>query len=179
MIFAARFYTDNGITLYTKGFVLHQAIKEHIWVMEEIERLDTRIIHVKFGGSLIALRTKMILEDQQGRHCLMNNRYAQIGYLMDQLRLMILPILNNKAQQQFKRDKTINFHKNLKAVNHGLETKAASIAWDEIEAPVIIKGLFKLNNPSDQKPFFTSKMSQIKNLDLLLHLINNPPDADN
>lgn len=175
MIIFANFHSSDGITLYDKGLLENRGLKEHIWLWESTHRLDTRITKVKFGGSLIALKIKVLLENhQQGRY-IIRNRFDSMDDLIYQIRLNVLPLLVKIAHRQLLRGETITFHKNLTATYPGLKINNGLLPWKELSKAQVEKDqlkLYKKNNPGE---IFKSNIQGVKSLDLLLHLIKNPP----
>lgn len=178
MIVFANFHSSDGITIYEKGLVEKRGLRERIWLWESTNRLDTRIKKVKFGGSLIALKIKVFLENHQLRRFIIQNRYAPMEDLIYQIRLNVLPLLVKKAHRQLLRGETITFHKNLTATYPGLEIKNGLLPWQELSKAEINNGQLKFYKKNNQTEIFKVNIQNIESLDLLLHLIKNPPTKE-
>lgn len=165
----------NGITHFDHGLVQHKGKRDQIWLWKDVDQLDTRITLVKFSTSTIALRIRIFLEDLQKRHWTIRNNYARIDELTSQIRSNILPILYEKSRRRLLQDEVIVFHKDLQAIRNGLEINQALTPWLELEKPVIDHGKFVLHRKPKKETLFKSDLNKIRNLDLLIQLIENPP----
>lgn len=175
LIVFANIHSSDGITLYNKGLVEKRGLRESIWLWDTTHRLDTRITKVKFGGSLIALNINVLLEDQQQRRYTIHNRFDSMDDLIYQVRLKVLPLLVKKAHSQLLKGETITFQKNLTATYPGLEIKNGLLPWQELSKAEVENGQLRLYKKNNQAEVFMSNIKNIKSLDLLLHLIKNPP----
>ena len=72
--------------------------------------------------------------------------------------------------------KSIVFNNGLKAIKTGLEIKGEVLPWDEIGIPGIKNEMLSFQNKPKNEELYKIKIDQIKNLDLLIHLIENPPN---
>jgi len=170
-------YTKNhwndGITIFGEGFRQKRGRNHVEWHWQDTTCLDTRISHIMFGGGEISTRVFIRLEDQDGKELIIRNRYNRIDDLTSIIRSQILPVLLVNARLSFVQNYDLNFGNSLKASALGLFTKKDFFPWSDIETHVIKNERIILN--SKQKKFFQTKIQNIRNLDLLIHLIKYPP----
>jgi len=62
------------------------------------------------------------------------------------------------------------------AGKEGLRIGDQQIPWDEQIISQVKSNKLIIKDQENQKPFFKTKLKKIKNLDLLLCLVENPPD---
>lgn len=165
----------DGIMLYENGMTLQNGKKEHIWYWHDINQLDSRVTHVKFGSSTISTRIKVTLGHQYRNRLILRHRYENMMACIHQIRNKVLPILYDRAHDQLSRQEYLEFGKGLRVKSSGLEFQDRIQLWSDLENPLIDNGLLKLLTKPDHSIFFQSKIHHIKNLDLLVHLINYPP----
>jgi hypothetical protein len=177
IIILAAVHWDDGITLYEVGLIQQKAKRKRFWIYSDTAQFDTQIKYIKFAGSVIAIRAKIILEDQENQRIIFRNQYDNMERLINQIRVKILPRVYSKAYRRLGQDKTIIFHQKLRAHKQGLKIKDDLTPWTEIKQPEIKNGNLALYGKPNQEKLFKSNINQIRNLDLLLHLIKNPPTS--
>ena len=166
---------NNHLALYDHGLVLHQGLRTRIWTWEGTTRLDTRITHIKFGGSIIDIRVYLILGKPQDT-LIMRNQYEDMSHLIQKIRLSVLPNLVEWASERFNQNYPIEFSKNLLATRHGFEINGGSYFWNQITAPIIKNRKLTMRENPSKKKLFQANLNQIINLDLLIYLLNHPPE---
>jgi hypothetical protein len=129
---------------------------------------------VEFAGSDVSEQYYIILENQHQKELVINNNLESMDKMVNQIRAFVLPLLYQHACQRFTEQKSLTFHKHLKADQHGLMIKDQSIPFTEFNQPRITNQKLILEHKSGS-PKFSFRMSQSANLDLLRHLIAYPP----
>lgn len=174
-IFLAWLYWHNGITLYEKG-IRHQKSRQiRIWYWEDIVRLDTRVIHVRFSGSTIASHCRVIMEDQHKHQWIIRNHHEQMAQLIARIREQVLPVIYQRMVHRLIEGEAIVFSKNLQAIRNGLKINDSFSPWTVLEDPEIRNATFLLKRRDTQEMLYKTHVDQMTNLDSLIHLINNPP----
>jgi hypothetical protein len=176
MVFLARIHWSDSITLCDTGFVKNNRNSVHIWQYADTQSFDSHIKQIIFGGSIVSTRVKVILEDSTHKRWVIRNNYIRMDDLILLLRLKILPGLVERAHQRLADGETIKFHKDLQATQDGLSINGEFTPYDQIETVIhnqLIK-LHQIDNPKVLK--FKSKISHLTNLDVLLDLLNIPPN---
>jgi hypothetical protein len=169
-----RVHWSDSITLFQTGFVKNQGNRGKIWQYQATQRFDSHVKQVIFGGSIVSTQVKVILEDNHKRLVLRNN-YIHMDDLIHLLRLNILPGLIERADHRLAEGGKIDFHKRLQATQHGLIINENLTSLDQIET-VIQNQWIKLHQKGEPEfLLFKSKLSNIKNLDVLLGLLSIPP----
>jgi hypothetical protein len=176
LIILAAVNWQNGLTLFEEGLVIKKRKLEKVWLWEVIERFDNHITLVKFSGTTLTSRRKIILEDKQQNTLRLKNKYERMDELVTQLRKHILPELINGKLEHLQNGGKIQFHEDITALRQGLRIKGKFFAWHELQISVDKKGIVRVIQSTDQRELFKSKTNQIKNLDVLVHLVNNPPN---
>ncbi|MBW6465609.1 MAG: hypothetical protein K0B06_03805 [Brevefilum sp.] len=172
-----RVHWSDNITLFQMGFVKDQGNRVKFWQYQAIQRFDSHVKQVIFGGSIVSTQVKVILEDNHKRLLLRNN-YIGMDDLIHLLRLNILPGLIERANHRLAEGGKIEFHKRLQATQHGLIINGNLTQLDQIET-VIQNQLIKLHQKGQPELLlFKSKLSNIKNLDVLLDLLSIPPNPN-
>jgi hypothetical protein len=169
-----RVHWSDSVTLFQMGVVKEQGNRGKTWQYQTTQRFDSHIKQVIFGGSTVSTRVKVILEDNHRRLILRNN-YIRMDDLIHLLRLNILPGLIERANHRLAEGGKIEFHKSLQATQHGLIINENLTSLDQIET-VIQNQWIKLHQKGQPELLlFKSKLSNIKNLDVLLGLLSIPP----
>jgi len=167
---------NDGITCYKYGMVQLKFNKPYIKYWKDITQLDTRIVNINFSGSTFATRMKVCLKIHQEQTLIIRNKYDQMEGLINQIRLHTLPVIYEKTLRMLNQGKKIDFNKHFRAILTGLEIPTGFIAWHDLNKPVIIKNGLLLQSKTDPDIVHKSKIQKVNNLDLFLHLIENPPD---
>ncbi len=179
-IFNAFRLWSAGIDVYEYGFIRHKNWHKKHWYWDQTSRLDNRVKYIKFGGSTVSLQTKTILEDDQQNRVILHNRYNNMEDLIYLIRLRILPGLKADAHDRLRRGETIKFNQKLKAVEGGLMINDELVPWSDINEPMIKNGVLKLNRANNPDEWiFRSSNNHIKNMDLLIELLDDPPVNQN
>ena len=176
MLSQVRVHWSDSITLFETGLVKFTRNRVRIWPYATTHRFDSHIKQIIFGGSNVNTRMKIILEGNIHKRWVIRNDYIRMEELIHLLRLKILPGLVERARQSLADGETIKFHKGCQATQDGLNINGELSPYDQTEAMIhnhVIK-LHQKGNPGDI--LFKSKISNIKNLDLLLDLLKNPPN---
>ena len=175
LIIIAAINWQNGLTLYKNGFILRKHNQENIWSWQSVSRFDNQVTFVRFSGNTIAEQRVIVLEDFE-HHCLkIHNNYERMDELTDYLRESILPELFTRSRSQVMQDKELEFNSHLTAFKEGLQVNETLIPWREIQISINKKGIVKINRSTDQEIMFKTKVRQIRNLDVLIFLAENPP----
>lgn len=169
---------QNNIELFEKGLIQRTARRKKPWIYEDTKRFDIHITQITFGGSMVSIQVRIFFEGADSNRLVIHNRYAQMTELINQLRSLILPKLIDISRQRLQLGEILEFHKTLQAKNgsfsiHGELTPIEEIAFS-LENQIL--KLHKKANP--KQVVFKSKIQRIKNLDLLLNLLENPPLSD-
>lgn len=168
-------HKHDGLMLFENGMIEQKGKQEHLCYWQDITQLDSRITHIKFGSSTIATRIKVTLRDQDQEELILRHRYENMIACLHQIREKVLPILYNRAQDQLTRQEYLEYGKGLRVNSSGLEFQECFQSWSDLENPIIEDGVLILSTKPDHSIFFRSNIHHIKNLDLLVHLINHPP----
>jgi len=166
---------EDRLILSESGLFQKKGKKEQSWLWEETEKLDTIITEIQFGGSSVATRLKLLLTGTN-KKWLIRNRYENILDLVDHIREKVLPGIYNEAKQNLAHDQEIEFHTGLSASKEGLRIGDQQIPWDERIISLVKNNKLIIKDHENQETLFKSKLTKIKNLDLLLCLVENPPD---
>lgn len=173
-VFLAKVHWWNSITLFENGLIKDQAHRVQVWHYENTERFDSSINQILFGGSLIGLRAKIVLEDETNKRLVIRRKYIRLPDLIQTLRNSVLPVLFQKAREQLLAGETLHFNNHLQARALGLEINGELFAYDQINAEINNYGIKLYHKDSPKDPVYKSKISRIRNLDLLLDLIEKP-----
>jgi hypothetical protein len=169
----ARHWGDH-ITLYVNGLDLHKGKMKCFLSWGSIRRFDAQIKVVKFATSNLDVRSKMLLEDAAGQSYTITDRFKDLSDLIGQVRNRLLPILYQTTLQGLQAGETILFHGQLAAKPEGLVINGETYPWDTIQGRIHRWSLRIRQIPNDQN-LFRQKTKSVKNLDLLMTLLENPP----
>jgi hypothetical protein len=176
LILWAKNHWEDRLILNESGLVQKKGKKEQSWLWDETEKLDTIITEIRFGGSDVATRVKLLLTGTNNKKWLIRNHYENILNLVDHIREKVLPDLYHQAKQNLACDQEIEFHAGLFAGKEGLRIGDQQIPWDEQIISQVKSNKLIIKDQENQEPLFKTKLKKIKNLDLLLCLVENPPD---
>ena len=165
---------NNHLTLFDRGLVLRRGLRKRVWTWEATTRLDTRITHIKFGGSIIDIRVWLLLGKPQDT-LILRNQYEDMLHLVQMIRLRLMPCLVEQAFESFRQNNRIEFTNALSATRQGIEVNGKPYFWSQIEAPTIKNRKLTLWENQSQVKVVQENLNQITNLDLLLYLLNHPP----
>lgn len=172
-------HKKDGFHLYENGFLIQNCKREQVWLWKNITRLDTPITHVKFGGDTIITRSMLILNAGIQNGKILTSRYERDAELIQKVREIVLPMLFDSAQKRLKNNETLDFGGQISANQLGLVIQENHFEWGQLCEPLIDQATLKILTCQNQNPVFRTKISQIKNLDVLIHLIKNPPTSVN
>ncbi len=175
LIFLASLNWQNGLTLYEKGLIIRRQNREQAMFWDSIERFDNQITLVKFSGTTITARRRIIMESDHLPPLMIRNQYDRMDELISQLRAFILPNLFTHMRQELLQGGEIRFHSDVIAEKEGLWIKESLFPWNVLQSKADKKGKTLLIHRVDQQVLFKSQTNQIINLDVLLHLLENPP----
>jgi len=175
MIIVSRRHWSDGITLYENGLIRHNGKQKCIWSWLKTTRLDTRVVHVKFGGSVISTSIKLILEHKPTDTLIIRGHYANLNDLIETIRKFILPILYSRACKRLSDWECLEFNGNLSIIRNGIQLKDSFTPWHQLAEPVLKNGKLMLFKNPGQEKIYQASIRQINNLDLFLHLLKNPP----
>ena len=176
MIFS-RLHWWDAITAYEKGLYIKKGFRSIIIFWPQIEQFDTRVTNIQFAGSPVNTRVKLILKSKNKRPVTLKNKYRRMSELIQMIREKTLPILAKHALDQMENGQEIRFHQHLVASIDGLKVKDQSINWADFMKPKVKNGSLSLNDKNGEIDLFRSSINRVRNLDLLLTLIANPPST--
>jgi len=174
-LFLAKIYRTKGIYIYEAGMVLDNGLAKHQSDWHNIQRYDNYIKNLKFGSSTIASQVKIIIEEESGKKIRISNRYEQIEKLIEQLRQNILPILYKKAKISLQQGESLSFHRDIDAIRTGIGIRKNFRTWHCVNKPAIKNGYLELACDDQKTKPLHIPLEKIKNLDVLLYLIDSPP----
>ena len=166
---------NNHLTLYEGGFIRSWGLRKKTWYWQSTTRLDTRITHIKLGANIINMRIKLLMANQN-ENLVIRNRYRPMQDLIHQIRSILVPILWKQALGQLARNESVSFHKGLVATWLGLEIRGVQVPWHLIDTAIIKNHKLILQGVQEIEKLIQVNLNQINNLDLLLFLLNNPPN---
>lgn len=179
LILWAKNHWEDHIVIHKTGFTRQKGADQTSWFWDQTVRLDTAITRIEFGGSTVSTRIKLNLEDNSGNNLVIRNNYQKMKELIGKLRSNILPQLYEKATGKLAQNEKINFHPQLIATQEGLHCNEQFAPWEDLEEPISKNNKFILKRKGDQEILFKSSLRLIENLDLLLCLLDNPPQLEN
>lgn len=174
IIYAKQHWNDS-VEIYGLGFVKYRGKQKKIWLWEKTERFNNQVIYSKFAGNAIAIRVNITLKDLQQDQITLKNHYARMDDVLYQVRRHVLPILTIKARQKLLNGESIQFHKQMRVSNIGVQIKESIFPWHEFGIPTIHNGVLTLTDISNQKVLLKTNVNQVENVDLLINLIETPP----
>ena len=167
----------DSIFISKKGFAIHDGkiIISLRW--QEIIRMDTRFTDFKFGRTIFYTNREIVLENTDHKLYIIRDRYIEMQDLINIIRSNVLSHLYINAVTKMNGSTPIIFHKRLLAERQGLMFQHQSIPWRSIRKPEIHRNrLIIRENELDKQILINIKLSNIKNLDLLLLLCEKQPD---
>jgi hypothetical protein len=165
---------DNHLALFDRGLILYHGLRKQTWHWESTTRLDTRITHIKFGGSIVNIRSRIILGNPH-ETLKIRYQYEKMEELVQKIRTILLPTLAAWAAKCLSQQKTIKFHERLVGTRQGLEIKGDLINWKKLPLPIIKNRKVILQQSQDKEKLFQGNINQISNLDLLVFLLKESP----
>lgn len=164
----------DGIELNPSGLRFRRGkTNKHIpW--ESIVRLDARVNLVKFATSVIDVQSKAEIENDQGEIFQITDKFANSQDLIKRCRELILPRLFQRYRRSLGEGEKIKFHKDLAAAPQALLIGNMPYQWQEIELK-FKKRKIALLEKSSARELITLPINRLKNADILLTLLENPP----
>lgn len=176
IVILAKIHWWDSITLFETGLIKDKGNRVKIWYYNNTDRFDNHLTQTMFGGSVIGERVKIILEDESKKHLVIKNDWIRMNDLIQALRMRILPDLFQRARQQLRDGQLLHFNKRLQARVSGLEIDGELYPYDQINAEITNRSI-KLHQKENPKVLlFKSKIPRVRNLDLLMDLLENPPN---
>lgn len=171
----ARHWRDN-ITLHVNGLDLHQGKIQRFLPWPSINRFDARIKVVKFATSNLDVRSKMRLEDDAGHTYEITDRFEGLSDLIGQVRNRVLPVLYQDTLQHLQAGDAVSFHGQLAAKSEGIVIHGETYPWNTVKGR-LQRWSLQIQQSPDEKILFKQKTKRVRNLDLLMTLLENPPQA--
>ncbi len=177
LIYIALARWESRIDLYDTGFAIirNKHVDFFLWV--DIIRFDAWIIIHKLARRPFSSHYEIILEDEKGKKTRIPDKYQRINHLIQQIRERLLPILFARAEKTLIENKTIQFHPQIKAKLKGLEIKNQLIPWNQLNQQIHKNQSFLLTHQADNQRLIKTRIQNIRNLEILRHLIDHPPDT--
>ena len=175
LVIQARIHWWDCLTLFENGIIKEKGNKQQVWHYHDTVYFDNAITQIMFGGSMIGGRLKILLEDGSKRRFLIRNRYTRMEDLVNTLRSRVIPGLFQRAHQTLRDGQILHFGQNLKANEKGLDIDKETISFDSITTEISKSSIKLLSVSNPKKLLIKLKINKIRNLDLLLDLIENPP----
>ena len=177
ILFVTGINWDNHLTLYERGLRRKWGLSTKSWTGAATTRLDTHIIHIKFGGNIVDIRIDLILENPH-ETLVIHNQYRDMADLIDRLRGILIPILRAAALREMANHQKVVFHHALAATLQGLEIDGNLFTWQQIDSPFIKNQKLILQNRQTNEKLIQINLKKITNLDLLLNLLTVPPEIN-
>jgi hypothetical protein len=175
LLFFSKIFRTKGIYIYEGGMIIDNGFRKHQTDWHNIKRYDNHIKNLKFGSSTIATHVRIIIEEETGKNFTISNHYEQIEKLIEQLRQNILPILFKRANFSLQQGESLSFHRDIDAIRTGIGIRKNFRTWHCVNKPVIKNGLLELACDDEKAKPLHIPVEKIKNLDVLLYLIDSPP----
>lgn len=170
-----RRHWHDRVSLYQNGLILQMGRKSIPWLWDATSGFKAEITTIKFGTGTINEKSRLIFEDDQGQKWVLPGRYAEMDTLVEQIRNSLLPQLYKNTVAKMLKGESIPFMPDLQAVLKGLMIHDDLCRWDSLNHPQLINGTLKISRIGDNKMVYKSAIKKVRNLDLLLTLIENPP----
>jgi hypothetical protein len=176
LIIYAIIHWRDSMTLFETGFLQRSVQEEKTWMYDDTIRFDSHITQIMFGGSVVTTKERIILENGVNSRWVIRRPYTQMGKFIQTLRQNILPGLIDRTRQQLSDGAVMTFHKRLQATYSGLRINEDPVAFGEVHFEIKNRVIKLHQKDQPDKVLFKSQVTHIKNLDLLLDLLENPPD---
>ena len=170
-----RRHWHDRVSLYENGLILQSGKNTTTWLWQTTSYFSPDISVLKFGTSIIGEKYRLILEDDDGQQMIIPGRYADMVTLVEQIRNSLLPQMYTASIATMLKGESIPFAPELNAVLKGLIIKDDLCRWASLNPPQVVKNQLKLSRIGDNKVVYKTPIKQVKNLDLLLTLFENPP----
>ncbi len=170
-----RRHWHDRVSLYQNGLILQKGKKSIPWLWDATSGFNAEITTIKFGTGTVDEKYRLIFEDDQGQKLILPGRYAEMDSLVEQVRVSLLPQMYKKTIAKMLKGETIPFTPDLQAVLKGLMVHDDLCRWASLNHPQLTKSMLNLSSIGDNKVVYKSPIKKVRNLDLLLTLIENPP----
>ena len=131
MFFVSRYFTKIGIHIHEDGIVIDDYYKKRTVIWEDIIEFDSRIVHSKFGDSVIGTNVKLKMRDKEGRHIIIRNEFDRMEQFLKEIRHGILPVLYKNSISRLAHGKKLEFNPEICAIKTGIEIKNQFFFWRE------------------------------------------------
>jgi hypothetical protein len=175
MFLLSKFFTRIGVHIHEDGLLVDNFFQKRYLIFEDIIEFDSRIIQSKFGNSTISTYVKIRMRNNEGRVYTIRNQFEQMDQFIKEIRQAILPALIKNSYSRLAHGKTLGFHKDICAIRTGIEIKDHFFFWHEMLKGEVSDGNLMIWTSLKRDEPLSLPIEQITNLDLLLHLISNPP----
>ncbi|MGI6740098.1 MAG: DUF6585 family protein [Brevefilum sp.] len=169
-------HQNDAVHLYEKGLLVRRGKRERTYRWANITNLATPITTIKFGGDTITTYSKILLNKSDQSVKIISSRYERMTELIHKVREILLPVILNDALSRLKRHEFIDFGKEIRGNQAGLEIRGTHYKWQDLQEPLVEYSTLNLFQNEDENPILRSNVKRIKNLDVLIHLIKNPPN---
>ncbi len=173
LVSAARHWRD-GITLLPTGLEIQEGRKTHSVPFESITRLDSLVNVVKFATSVVDVRTRAVIEDDQGQKYVITDLTANAQDLVKRCRAEVLPRLFREAQKALQQGQKIEFHPDLAATRQAVLIRNVPYDWRDLTV-ALKKRRIALLDKTTRRDLINFPVRKLKNTDILLALLENPP----
>ncbi len=174
LVLAAAPHWHDGIQVFERGLLKKTAKREKHWLFENTENFDSTITQVMFSGSVVTTRIQVRFGNHMGNQLIIRNRYENMMELINTIREQVLPGYIDRARQRLQQGETISFHPGLHATADGLTIKGQLTPFDAAIARINNQNLRIHHEDQPEKIIFKSPITRVRNLDLLLTLLENP-----
>lgn len=176
LVILAKIHWWDCITLFETGLIKDKGNRVQIWYYENTDRFDNYVVKIMFGGSIIGGQVKILLEDGSKRRLVIRDNFISMPDLIQTLRARVLPGLFTRARLQLDEGQVLHFNKKLSANALGVEISREVFPFEAIHAEINNRTIKLHQKESPRELLYKSNISRIRNLDLLLDLLENPPN---
>jgi hypothetical protein len=171
----SKYFNRIGVQIFKNGMIIDYFFYSRIVIWEDIIEFDSRIVHSKFGDSIISTSVKIKMRNKEGKHIIVRNEFEQMEQFLVKLRQGVLPVLYKNAYSLLAHGKTLKFNENIQVIKTGIELKNHFFTWREIAKAEISHGKLEISTTSNPYEPSYFPIEDIINLELLPHLVKNPP----
>lgn len=170
-----RRHRHDKVSLYENGLVIQSGKSRSNWLWESTKYFNTKKTESKFGTSVVSEKYQLTFENAEGQVLTLPGRYADMSLLVEQIRRALLPRMYKRMVSLLRNGNTIRFSPNLSVVLKGVMINRDLCRWVSFNPPQILRRVFSLSSAVDNKTIYQCPTKEIKNLDLLLTVLENPP----
>jgi hypothetical protein len=164
------------ITLFEAGLIKEKGNCVEVWFYEDTDCFDNYVINIIFGGSIVGGQVKILLEDGSKGSMIIRDNFIRMPDLVQTLRSRVLPGLIERARLQLDEGQVLHFNKKLSASAHGIEINHEVLPYKAIQAEIKNHTIELLQKENPRKLLYKSSVTKIRNMDLFLDLLDNPPN---